>query len=113
MEMNFEVLPTGTMLVTLTGKLDLKAALEIDQPFMEQVTSHTAVIVDMTAVDFLASMGLRTLVLAAKRIHAKLGRLVLLNPREDVLAVLIASGVDTLLPVFQDRAAAEERVKGL
>jgi len=111
--MKFEVLPTGTLVVTLSGKLDLKAALEIDQPFKEKVTPHTAVIVDMTDVDFLASMGLRTLVLAAKRINAQLGRLVLLNPHPDVQAVLIASGVDTLLPVFHDRSAAEERVKGL
>jgi anti-sigma B factor antagonist len=110
MDMNFEHLASGTLLVGLRGRMDVTGAMEIDLRFTAAVSASRAVIVDMSEVDFLASMGLRTLILGAKSIMSKKGRMVLLRPNENVESVLVASGTDTLIPITHDRADAELRV---
>jgi anti-anti-sigma factor len=110
MDMSIEYLASGTLLVGLRGRLDVAGAMEIDLPFTAAVSASRAVIVDMAQVDFLASIGLRTLILGAKSIMSKKGRIVLLRPSQNVESVLIASGTDTLIPITHDRADAERRV---
>jgi anti-anti-sigma factor len=74
--------------------------------------SSAAVVVDMGAVTFMASMGLRTLLLAAKAMRGKAGRMVLYRPQGDVEAVLVTSGTLQLVPVSHDLAAAEQLALG-
>ena len=110
MDMSFEQLPSGTLLVGLRGRLDVTGAMQIDPSFTAAVSASRAVIVDMAEVDFLASIGLRTLILGAKSIMSKKGRMVLLHPSRNVESVLLASGTDALIPITHDRADAERRV---
>jgi anti-anti-sigma factor len=62
--------------------------------------SKRAVVIDLTAVEFLASMGIRSIVIAAKSIVSKRGACVMFGPSADVRAVLEASGIDTIIPIF-------------
>ncbi len=84
--------------------------MEFDQEFQDIVQKNNAIIVDLTHVEFLASMGLRSLILAAKSVHARSGQIILLNPTPMVAQVLQASGTDTLIMVVQDKADAERLV---
>jgi anti-sigma B factor antagonist len=54
----------------------------------------------------MASMGLRSLVVCAKSIIGKRGRVVLLAPQPAVAEVLTVSGIDDLIPIHHDEAAA-------
>ena len=64
------------------------------------------VIVDLEGVTFLASMGIRSLVMAAKAAGLKKRRLVVIKASTDVEQVLIASGLDSLIPLAADVEAA-------
>ncbi len=54
---------------------------------------------DISAVDFLSSIGIRTLLLSAKAISQRNGKMALLNPNAAITNVLQMAGIDTLIPV--------------
>lgn len=110
MNLAFETLPSGALLITLAGRLDIAGASAIDQRFTALTAGHKAVVVDMAGVEFLASMGLRSLIMAARAVASKGGRLVLCAPSELTASVITTSGLDSLLPMVADRAAAEAHV---
>lgn len=59
----------------------------------------------MSEVSFLASLGIRTLITAAKTVSSNGGKLVLLSPQPNVEKVLRESRVDTVLPIIADEGA--------
>jgi len=95
----------GVTKVVLSGRIDIAGAAEIDLP-LSVVGGKRAVIIDLAAVEFIASMGLRSLVLTGKAILSKKGRVVLLAPIPVVAEVITTSGIDELLPVHMSEADA-------
>lgn len=96
----------GVTNVALKGRLDAKGADSIDLPLSVLAGSKTAILVDLTDVDFLASLGIRSLVSAAKAVQRKGGKLVIVVPEGNVLMVLKTAGIESLIPTFPQRAAA-------
>jgi stage II sporulation protein AA (anti-sigma F factor antagonist) len=97
--------------VVLSGRIDIAGAHEIDLPMSVVGGSRRAVIVDLAGVEFMASLGLRSLVLAAKAIARRQGRMVLLSPNPDVEEVIRTTGVDELIPIFHEEHLAVAAVK--
>jgi anti-sigma B factor antagonist len=97
---------------SLNGKLDIAGAHAIDLPFNVMVGSKRAIVVDLTDVTFIASMGLRTLIMGAKAVASKGGKMVLLSPTEDVAKVLEDSGTTTIIPIYNDLSEAVSAVGG-
>lgn len=106
MEMVVEEIDGGIAHVILRGRLDIAGADAIDLGFNAVAGSRRAVIVDLSGVDFLASLGIRVLLIGARAVKSKGGKLVLLSPGENVNQVLTTAGTDALIPVFFDRDAA-------
>ncbi len=106
MAMIVEQLDTGIVRAVLNGRLDIAGADQIDLRFSVLAGANRAVIVDMAAVSFLASIGIRTLLIGAKAIQRRGGRMVLLRPTPAVEKVLFVSGVADLMPIFHDDEAA-------
>jgi anti-anti-sigma factor len=96
--------------IVLSGRIDLAGALEIDMPMSVVAGSRRAVVVDLSAVEFMASLGLRSIVVSAKSIISKGGKMVLLAPQPAVEEVLTISGIDDLIPIYHDEAAANAAV---
>jgi anti-anti-sigma factor len=94
--------------VVLVGKLDISAAEVIELPLATVAGSRANIVVDMTAVDFIASIGIRQLVLAAKTVSRSSRRLVLLSPIPLVADVLVNAGLGELLQIVhsEDEARA-------
>jgi anti-anti-sigma factor len=92
--------------VVLSGRIDLAGALEIDMPMSVVSGTRRAVIVDLSAVEFMASLGLRSIVVSAKTIMNKRGKMVLLAPQQAVEEVITISGIDDLIPIYRDEADA-------
>ncbi len=107
MDLAFETLPAGPLLITLTGRLDVAGASAVELRFTALTSGHKSVVVDMAGVEFLASMGLRMLIMAARSVASKGGRLVLWRPTELTASVITTAGVESLLPMLDDRAEAE------
>jgi anti-sigma B factor antagonist len=101
--------PTITK-VLMTGRFDIAGAREIDLPFNVLVGSRRKLIIDLSGVEFIASMGLRTLIMGAHTVASKHGRMVLLAPGPLVEAVLLSAGVDRMVPIVATLEAAIEAV---
>ncbi len=93
--------------VALTGRLDTAGVDRLEALFNAAVvTRRRNTIVDIRGVDFLASMGLRMLLTAAKILDRSGAKLVLVAPTPLVEAAVRAAGVESLLPLAADREAA-------
>jgi anti-sigma B factor antagonist len=110
MEMQVEELEGGVTNVVLRGRLDTVGAGVIDLKFNVIAGAKRAIIVDLSGVDFLASLGIRVLVMGAKAVRNKGGK-VFFSPGENVSSVLKTAGIDQLVPVMFDRSAAIAAVR--
>jgi anti-anti-sigma factor len=111
MELETENSDGGITTIKLRGRMDVRGAQEIDLKFTAVTAAKQgAYIVDMSEVDFLASIGMRTLLVSAKAAQARGGRLVLFKPIKLVADSLEMAGITSILPVFYDFDAARTAV---
>jgi stage II sporulation protein AA (anti-sigma F factor antagonist) len=106
-----EVAP-GVTKVNLRGRLDAAGARAIETPFAALARTQYDMIIDLSRVTFLASLGLRVLIAGHRSLARHGGRMGCLRPDTAVEAVLISSGTDMLIPVFGDIGEAIRGVCG-
>ncbi len=99
MQITISELDSSTKKVTLTGKLDIAGAQVIETPLAAVAGARGNVVIDMAGVDFISSIGIRHLVIAAKAIARGAGKLVLLAPTPMVTEVLVSTGLEQILPI--------------
>lgn len=95
----------STATVIMVGRLDIAGAEVAAMPLAALSGSKNGLVIDMAGVTFIASIGLRHLVSAAKSVRRRGGRLVLLNPNAVVAEVITTSGLADLLPIERDGAS--------
>ncbi len=111
MELETEQIDGGITIIHLVGRMDVRGAQDVDLKFAGVTAGNQgAFYVDMSQVDFLASIGIRTLLVSAKAVKARGGKLVLLNPTELVAGVLEMAGIADLIPAFHELDAARAAV---
>jgi anti-anti-sigma factor len=76
-----------------------------------QVGDKRAVIVDLSDVDYVASLANRFLLSGAKAVKGNGGKLVILSPEEYVYEVLKIAGIDQIMPILFDRSEAIAAVR--
>lgn len=110
MAIDFADLNENLRRISLSGRLDIQGTEEISLKFTALSSSaQRRVIVDLTAVTFLASIGIRALITNAKALQQRGGRMVLfVGDNASVTKTLEATGIDTLLPMFADAGEAEK-----
>lgn len=96
--------------IVITGNLDLPGAEGVADQLAELTAApKKGVVVDLTAVRFLASIGIRELLTSAKAVQQRGGKMVLVvNPSSTVKMSLDATGVGELIPVFNNTADADK-----
>lgn len=92
--------------VVLIGKLDIVGAQQIELPLAAVAGTRTNLVIDMIGVDFIASIGIRYLVQAAKTVARASHKLILLDPNPMVTEVLVTSGLTDLLPIVRSEDEA-------
>lgn len=98
----------GLRRVRLVGRLDSAGAGKVDADFdAATVGAGENAVVDLTGVTFLASLGIRMLVTAARALAAKERRLVLVAGEGLVAETLRDGGIDQLVPLVATTAEAE------
>ena len=103
----------GVTRIDLGGRLDIAGAEAVDVPFAGIIsTVRGGAVVDLSAVSFIASIGIRTLVTNAKALRLRGASLVLLSPSDAVESGLRAAGIHEVIPIFHDSAAAISAVAG-
>ncbi len=106
MELSTHEMDGGVTRVELDGRMDIAGAAVVDLKMNLIAGSAKKLLIDLQKVTFLGSMGLRSIVLPARAVHSRGGKVVLFAPTEMVESVLKTSGVDSILPVHHDLAAA-------
>ena len=103
----------GVLVLETEGELDLSAAPALDQHFhAARAERPRAVVLDMTAVEFVDSSALRALLRARQWFAADGVELVLAGVAPPVRRLFEITGTDGLLPVEATVADALARVSG-
>ena len=96
--------------IVISGRLDTPGT---DSVASQLVTLTAApkkgVVVDLLGANFLASIGIRALLTTAQAVRQRGGRMVVVaRPGSTVIMSLEATGLDSLIPVFDNASDAEK-----
>lgn len=109
MSISFDDVGSDLRRIVITGRLDVPGTDSIAARLEELVAApKKGVVVDLTSLRFLASIGISALITSAKAIKQRGGKMVLVvEPGSSVAMSLEATGVDELIPVFEGATEAE------
>lgn len=111
MEIADEVFANDVHKITLSGRMDIEGVNSIDVRFVGMTAApRLSIIVDMEAVPFMCSMGIRVLLQGAKAVSKRGGKFALLSPHREVAKILTAAGVDQLITVCDSLDEALRKV---
>ncbi len=107
MQLEYSELEGNTCVIALSGRLDIIGTGEIETRFAGYCSvNECRVLVDLSGVDFMASIGIRMLVLNAKSVASRSGRVFILNPTENVRHILDISRIPPIIPIFDSLESA-------
>ena len=91
----------------VSGRLDAPgvAAIEGAMARAAEAAPGGRLVIDLAGVPYLASVGLRLLMLVARTLEKRGGRLVVANPTDEVVVVLAVAGLEKPLRVCSGEAA--------
>lgn len=95
-------------IIYITGRLDIQGTDAIGTKFtVLSASGERRIVVDLSGIDFLASIGIRSLVTNAKAQQQRGGRMVLyVGGNAPVAKVLRTTGINTVIPMYADAAEA-------
>ncbi|HEX9387796.1 MAG TPA: STAS domain-containing protein [Anaerolineales bacterium] len=107
MELQYSELDNNIRIIKLNGKLDIIGVGEIETKFAGYCAGDgVRMLVDLSEVDFLASIGIRLLTLSAKSVASRGGKMALVNPISEVEHVLDVTGIPAIIPVYPNLESA-------
>lgn len=113
MELHVSELDKGITLIKLNSRLDIMGVNQIETKFAALCSGEKPrVIVDMSGVSYLASIGVRLLVTNAKSLKICNGKMAILNPTPDVMNVLEITDIPSIIPVYSQLESAEAVLLG-
>ncbi len=108
--MNIEVAEErdgGALVLLPTGRLDSANARSFESLVMERVDGgEKQLVVDFSRLNFISSSGMRVLLMAAKKLHATEGKLVLCSMPDHIHEVFRISGFDQIISIRDTRESA-------
>lgn len=101
-------LTPGVWRIDLSGFLDAAAVLRTESGFTELMPAGGQhVIVDLAGVEYCGSLGIRMLLVAAKLVRQRGGRMVLSSPRGQMRQLIETVSLGNLIPVAPDLDKAQ------
>lgn len=96
--------------IVITGRLDIEGTDSVAPRLVELVEApRKGVVVDLTSLAFLASIGIRAIITSAKAVKQRGGKMVLVvDEGSTVLSSLKATGVNQFVPIFSNTYDAEK-----
>ncbi len=95
--------PRDVQVIEIIGRMDGEHAARLSE--IVNAASHEGrshLLLDLHAVEYINSSGLRTLVQLFKLVTRRGGRLVLINPTENVQRLFALVGLDTVFTIHYD-----------
>jgi len=101
----------GVMTVGLKGRLDALSAKAAEEKLLKLITAgETKLVIDLGEVGYISSIGLRVLLIAAKRLKAAKGQIAICAMQPPIKKVFDIAGFTALFKIFPTR---EEAVQAL
>lgn len=111
MRLQFNELENGIRLIELIGALDLSGTYSIEVEFVRQCAGEgVRVLVDLSEVDYISSIGVQMLINAANSIASRGGKMALFSPQPSVLDVLDLTGILQVISIYSDLQSAKAGV---
>ncbi len=82
--------------VSLTGRLDTTTAPELEKELRDSLDGVTTLVIDMTALDYISSAGLRVLLSAQKTMN-KQGEMKVVHVGETIMEIFEVTGFSDIL----------------
>jgi anti-anti-sigma factor len=106
MDLNVKETDDGVTHVALEGRFDIEGAQQVDGLITEISKRAKFLVIDLSRVSFLASLGVRTLMLSARIVIGRGAHMAVAGANEGVEKVLRLTGFDDLVDLYPDSAAA-------
>lgn len=100
----------GVRVISLSGRMDIEGSDRIALPFTVAARGGRALVVDLAGVDFLASVGIGTLVSVAQAIQLQKGRMALCGAGDQVRRTLERASITHLIPMYREVAEARAAI---
>jgi len=84
--------------VSLTGQLDTTTAPELEKELKASLDGVTTLVIDMTALDYISSAGLRVLLSAQKTMN-KQGEMKVVHVGETIMEIFEVTGFSDILTI--------------
>lgn len=112
--MNMAIDDSGDVAVArLIGRLDTAGVGAIELAFTARlVPEPRPVLIDLTGLDFIASLGVRLLITTARSRARRGAALVMYGAGDTVTDIITTMGLDEIIPLLPDSAAARAAVNG-
>lgn len=96
-----------SLIVTLDGRIDANSAKELEQQCLSWIEEgHHRMVLDLTAVNFISSAGLRAILLIAKKLEQAKGEVKLCGLNNTLKDVFDISGFSKLFVIVPTAAEA-------
>ena len=90
------------VVLEITGRMDVIAAMEYEKAITACLQNgDRKFVVNLNALDYISSAGLRSLLTTAKKVKESKGTVNFCNVRGVVKEVFAMSGFDSMLPIFK------------
>ncbi len=94
--------------VELKGSIDVDTYQQLEDELKEIINENTkAIIVDMAAVDYISSIGIRVIVWAKKEMKQRNGSFAMVNLKPQIKKVFDAMKILPMLDIFNDMPEAD------
>lgn len=107
MRLQYSDLDSHTRLIKLNGTLDIYGVSDVEIDFVRLCTGDKVwVLVDLSKVDYVSSIGIPLLINSAKSLARHGGKMALLKPQKAVENVLELTGIPLIIPIYENMRAA-------
>lgn len=108
MQIEYSELENDIRLIKLIGTLDMNGTYAIEVEFVRHCAGdHVRVLVDLSRVNYISSIGIPMLVNSAKSVAKHGGKLALLDPQKPVESILELAGIPQIIPIYRDLVSAK------
>ena len=95
------------LILVPVGRLDSANARSFETVVMERIAGgEQRLVIDFSQLNFISSSGMRVLLIAAKKLQASHGSIVLCAMKDHIHEVFRISGFDRIIPIKDSREAA-------
>ena len=103
----------SVMAVALTGRVDAGTSKAVEDALLKLIDGgERRLVVDLAAVDYISSVGLRVLILAAKRLKPLKGTVAPCSLQPAIRQIFEIAGFTTIFTIYGSRSEAITALEG-